>query len=183
MSSYYYLMAQLPGILPGLPLSITYDRFVETASRFLSARDRRILASLKLEPPREGEATGSSLLDSWYARERVLRMALEKMRAAKMKRDFSSRISDEECISTLPEMQYVARNALAIENPLEAERYLDSVRFAAVESLRGNHYFDSEAVFAYGLMVLLHERSDRFSVEAGSASYTAIYNQILENKV
>jgi len=183
VSSYYYLMAQLPGILPGTPLAITYDRFVETASRFLSSRDSRILASLSLEPPRDTVSTGSRLLDSWYAKERALRMALEKMRAARMKRDYSVRTDDEEYIGRMPEVQQIARNALAMDNPLEAERYLDSVRLNAVENLRGNHFFDSEAVFAYGLMVLLHERSDRFTVDAGSSSYTAIYHQILENNV
>lgn len=175
-------MAQLPGILQGQPLSISYDRFYELASRFLSKGDLEILSTLSLEPPRLCISSGSPLLDSWYNNERALRLALKKARSIKLKRENVHNIEEEDFISKYPSVQQIARNAVSYESPLEAERYLDTYRFSILENLKGSHFFDSDAVFSYGLMVLLHERSDKFSLDAGSASYKHIYNQILENK-
>jgi hypothetical protein len=179
VGSYYYLMAQLPGLMPGSPLPVSYEQFRETASRFLSAKDLAVLESLTLEPPRAGVASGSSLVDQWYKSERALRLALAKLRALRMKRDTGTSFDEEELVSASGDETRIAHTASAIEDPLEAERYLLRCRYGIIDSLRGNHYFDSDAVFAYGLMLLLHERSDLFTADAGRASYATIYNQIL----
>jgi hypothetical protein len=179
VSSYYYLMAQLPGILSNVPLPISYETFSQTASRFLSTADNAILEGLSLEPPRMPSKTGSSLVDRFYVRERALRLSLERLRASKLKRDIDVSYSDDLLIGNSYETIQIARNAAGFDNPLEAELYLIHNRFDFVDQLRGNHFFDSDAVFAYGLMLLLHERSDKFTAEAGRASYTTIYKAIL----
>lgn len=179
MSGYYYLMAQLPGILPGLPAPITYDAFREIASRFLSDKDLDVLDALSLEPPRSPCPTGNRLLDAWFARERALRLALARARAIKMKKDMELPFEEELLIAGEIHLAQVAKTAVSLDNPLEAEYFLDRERLAAIDELKSNHYFDSDAVCAYGLMLLLHERSDRFTADAGRASYTTIYNQIL----
>ena len=46
MAAYYYLMAQLPGIVSGAPVPITYEAFKETAKAFLTRRDRETLDKL-----------------------------------------------------------------------------------------------------------------------------------------
>ncbi|MDR1748810.1 MAG: hypothetical protein LBR47_07105, partial [Spirochaetaceae bacterium] len=77
MSSYYYLMAQLPGIYQsasgGGTLPFSYDYFMELCSRFLSESDMKKLISVSLEPPKETVRTGSVLLDRWFEWERNLR--------------------------------------------------------------------------------------------------------------
>ncbi len=179
MGSYFYLMAQLPGVLPNAPLSVSYQTFRETANRYLSDTDKKILAQLSLEPPRLTVSTGSTVVDKWYERERSLRFALERLRAAKMKRDLHQDTAISEALSRIPEAVQLARSVIALEDPLEAERLLDRERESFVDQLRGNHFFDSEAVFIYALQVLLHERRDLFDMEAGNSSYSVIYNQIL----
>lgn len=179
MSSYYYLMAQLPGIMPGTPLAFTYAQFRETASRFLSKDDLGILDGLSITPDRGRRPTGSTLVDGWYRKERALRLTLEKARASKLKRDITLSRDDEEIAGSYADVQIIARAAAAIANPLEAERYLDRARVDFLDQLRVGHYFDSDAVFAYGLTVLLRERGDKFTAEAGRESYTTIYNRIL----
>jgi len=179
VAGYYYLMAQLPGIVPGAPVSITYEAFRETAERFLNRKDREVLSKLSLEPPRVPGKTGSGFLDRWYLRERGLRLSLERIRASRLKRDINASGLEDALINEAAETAAVARTASSFDDPLEAERYLDKARASYVSELLGTHSFDSEAVFAYGLMLLLHEREARFSAEAGSASYTTIYNQIL----
>jgi len=179
VGGYYYLMAQLPGIVPGGSPSITYGRFAETASRFLDARDKAILDGLSLEPPRTPEKTGSALVDDWYAFERALRLSLRKIRAAKMSRDAQTTADDEASVYAESGTALIARNATAFDSPLEAEKYLDKARMDFIQGRAATHGFDSDAVFAYGLTLLLNERARRFTAEAGRASYTTIYNQIL----
>jgi len=172
-------MAQLPGIIAGGAPSITYERFAETASRFLEPGDKAILDGLSLEPPRVPGKTGSALVDDWYAYERALRLSLRKIRAAKMSRDVQSAADDESSVYAESGTALVARNAMALDSPLEAERYLDKARMDYIQDRAATHGFDSDAVFAYGLTLLLNERARRFTAEAGRASYTTIYNQIL----
>lgn len=175
-------MAQLPALLPGQNVAISYDRFKETALGLVSSKDAKILNSLSLNPPRQSKPTGSWFVDAWYKNESILRLMLEQKRAEKLKRTISPTYEEKELIHFVPEAELVVKQALSYENPLEAEYFLNSFRWSAIESLKGQHYFDSVAVFAYGLMVLLQERNKSFSTEAGSASYISLYNQILENK-
>lgn len=179
MSDYYYLMAQLPAVLSGHPPPMSFEEFREIANRFLSEGDKAVLNALSLEPPRTPRVTPSPLVNAWMDFERALRLSLERLRSARMKRDITLSIEETERISANARADGIARTAVSLDNPLEAEIFLNKARFLAVEELRGNHFFDSEAVFAYGLMVLFLERGERFAVEAGRTSYTTIYNQIL----
>jgi len=172
-------MAQLPGIVPGSPPLVSFRQFCELAGRFLTKKDLSALSALSLEPPRDDWNCASPLLQLWFERERALRFALAQLRAARLKRDKTVSEGEEEVIRKDYVAAQVARNALGFDNPLEAERYLDSIRLAWVMELGQGHFFDSDAVFAYGLMLLLREREDSLSVTAGRASYTTIYDQIL----
>jgi len=176
---YYYLMAQLPAILPGTPLACGFDEFYELASRYLSRRDQKILDRLTLEAPRDTIPTGSQLADEWLARERSLRLALAKIRATKKNRSQMLTMDETESLGTRISISRAASTAASNENPLEAEQYLIAVRMSWLEELRGNHFFDSEAVFIYGISLLLRERSDLFTVETGRDAYSTIYTQIL----
>ena len=187
MSGYYYLMAQLPTLSDSANPGVTYKDFLSLAERFLSASDMRTLSSLSLSPPREGvKASGSAVIDGWYAYERALRFSLARARAAKLKRDAqagnagldSSFVS--ECIASSFAASSVAKAAVEMDSPLEAELSLDKARFACVRDLGAGHFYDSEAVFAYALMLLIKERSSGFSAEAGRVEYMRIYNSILE---
>ena len=179
VGGYYYLMAQLPGLHAEAPAAISYERFREIALRFLSPADGKILSVLSLEPPRVRLLTGSDVVDGWYDFERSLRLSLERIRAQKLARAITISGDDEANIYLALETLPIARSALSLEDPLEAERYLIRARAEYVERVGALHYYDADAVFSYGLMLLLHERGDRFAAEAGRASYTTIYHQIL----
>lgn len=179
MGSYYYLMAQVPGILPGTPVVLTSAAFRELAGRFLSAADGRVLAGLTLEPPRVDRPVKSRFLREWYSRERALRLALSRARASRLKRDEGLTMDEDEDVRKSRDAMAAAKSAVSFDDPLAAERYLDSVRVSWVDELSTGHYFDSDAVFAYAVRLLLRERADRFTAEAGREAYSTIYNQIL----
>ncbi len=179
MSAHYYLMSQLPTLTRDTAAQIDYARFRELASRFLAPGDLEVLSALSLEPPRSFGATGSEILDAWFAFERSLRLSLARARAEALGRDFPETGEDESNVYAALEGAEVARAASAIENPLDAERFLVRARFDFIENIGSLHGFDREAVFAYGLSLLLKERESRFSPETGRAAYTEAYNAIL----
>jgi hypothetical protein len=179
MSAHYYLMSQLPALIRDVPAQIDYARFEELASRFLAPEDLAALRALSLEPPRSPVSTGSEILDAWFAFERSLRLSLARARAEKLGRDFPETGEDESCVYAALEGSEVARAAAAIENPLDAERFLSRARFDFIENIGSLHGFDREAVFAYGLSLLLKERESKFSPDTGRAAYVEAYNAIL----
>lgn len=179
MSKQYYLVSQLPefsvngdkNVLP-----ITYDYFYDLCSRFFGEKEMKILDALSLEPPREPSATGSEFVDSWNEKERSLRLALAQIRALRMKKKFNA--GNE---SIAPDAVQAARTASGMDSPLAAEQFLNQYRLGVLEDMRPMDEFSSDAVFCYGLRLLLATRMKKFDSERGMVSYKNIYNRILEN--
>ncbi len=181
MASYYYLMAQLPSIMPHTDPPLTYAQFKELALRFLNEKDAAVLELLDKAPSRTPVRTGSTLVTEWLAFEQELRSALERQRASKLKWEVSSTVQDT--IPSVFDVGAIVRGVLNIEDPLAAEQYLLHARLTAAEQLRKLHFFDSEAVFGYGIVLLLSERASKFKMETGREEYHSIYTQILGEKI
>ncbi len=179
--AYYYLMSQLPSISPtAQQVPMSFEAFKELALRFLSKKDAKVLNQLSLEPPREDKSTGSKFLDKWYDYERALRLSLEQVRAAKLNRTSSVSAEERSILNRNADSAQVAKNAFAMENPLEAEIFLDNARFQKADTVAPSKGFSSDAVFAYGLKLMLRERATKFEMEKGRRAYTHTYNAILE---
>jgi hypothetical protein len=169
-------MAQLPSfsIEKNTPLPITEKYVTDLCSRFLDKNTFSIFQSLSLEPPLDLIKTGSTLVDSWYTRERQLRLAIAQIRALKMKKKFTVSID-----GMSPEVLQIARTATGFENPLDAEMYLAKARINSLESLRPLEEFSTDALFAYMLKLKLVIRLNKFNVDDGQNSYQKIYKTIL----
>lgn len=173
----YYLISQLPsldGISETAPLPITEERFNELCERFLGKKARDEMKRLTLSPPREQERSGSSLIDAWNDSERNLRFALAKVRAEKLKKPFDT---DNKLLP--PEYLKAASAAVEIDNPMEAETYLNRYRMELLETLRPMDSFSAEYIFYYGLKLKLLCRIRQFDTEAGKTAYQTMYNSIL----
>ena len=173
----YYLISQLPsldGISENTPLPITEERFTELCNRFLGKRSQEAMNKLTLAPPKNSENSGSALIDSFNESEKNLRFALGKVRAEKMKKPFDTenRVFPVEYIK-------VASTATEIENPMEAEKYLNSYRLGILETLRPMDSFSEDYIFYYGLKLKLILRIKQFDTKAGEEAYRNIYNSIL----
>lgn len=173
----YYLISQLPsldGIGENTPLPITEERFTELCNRFLGKRSQKAMDKLTLSPPKNSESSGSVLIDAWNERERSLRFALGKVRAEKMKKAFDTenRIFPVEYIKA-------ASTAIEIENPMEAEKYLNSYRLAILETLRPMESFSEDYIFYYGLKLKLILRIRQLDTKTGETAYKNIYDSIL----
>lgn len=173
----YYLISQLPsldGISENMPLPITEEQFSELCNSFLGKKARSELKNLTLSPPKEPEYSGSALLKAWNESERNLRLSLAKARAEKMKKTFDaeSRVLPAEYIK-------MANTAIEMDNPMEAEKYLNRYRLELLEALRPMDNFSEDFVFYYGLKLKLLLRIRQFDAQAGEAAYRNIYNSIL----
>ena len=173
----YYLISQLPsldGISENAPLPIAEERFAELCNRFLEKRLQEAMNKLTLAPPKNGESSGFALIDAWNESERNLRFALGKVRAEKMKKTF-----DSENRAFPAEYIKAASVAIEIENPMEAEKYLNGFRLAILETLRPMDGFSEDYVFYYGLKLKLLLRIRAFDKTSGEKAYKNIYDSIL----
>jgi len=179
VSNYYYLVAQLPAVVfssdSTASLPITFDYFKGLCASFLEGSVLEQINSLSLEPPREPVDTGSCFLNSWYGWERSLRLALAQQRAAKMQKNFDS----TDAATVTQDIQQLARTACAFDSPLEAEQFLNKERLKMIDEFAPIDAFCADAVFAYGVKLLLAARIQKFDENAGMESYRIIYDQIL----
>ena len=176
--AYYYLVSQLPNISSGeskanLPMNTV--QFREVAGRFITPKEKAVLDELSLVPPMELSSTGSAFLDVWYEKERNLRCALAQIRAQKMKKD-----SFPLPAGCTADIISAARTAVGMDSPLSAEQFLYEYRLRLLDDLRPLDAFSIDAVYAYGLRLMLVERMRKFEVENGKTSYHEIYDTILD---
>jgi len=68
-----------------------------------------------------------------------------------------------------------------MNSPLSAEQFLYEYRLRLLEDMRPLDAFSIDAIYAYGMKLLLVERMKKFEVENGKSSYHIIYDKILEN--
>ncbi len=173
----YYLISQLPsldGIGENTPLPISEERFIELCNRFLGKKAQDVLKRITLSPPKSFESSGSALIDTFNESERNLRFALGKVRAEKMKKTFDTE-------NRIFSLEYIkaANIAVEIENPMEAEEYLNRFRLEKLETLRPADNFSEDYIFYYGLKLKLILRIRQFDTMAGEESYRNIYSTIL----
>ena len=173
----YYLISQLPsldGISENTPLPITEERFAELCNRFLGKRLQETMKKLTLSPSKAVETTGSALIDAWNESERNLRFALGKARADKMKKMFDTE-------NRIFPVEYVKAASVAteMENPMEAEEYLNRYRLEILETLRPMDSFSEDYILYYGLKLKLLLRIRQFDTKTGEKAYKNIYTSIL----
>ena len=173
----YYLISQLPsldGLNDNTPLPISQERFMDLCQRFLSKKAMAALEKLTPVPSRIPEDSGFQLIDSWNWGERNLRLALAKLRAEKMGKNFHA---DAQTFST--ELLQAVRTAVDIESPMEAEKFLNRYRLEFLETLRPTTPFNEEYLLYYGLKLKLIERIRLFDTASGEIAYQNIYNSIM----
>ena len=182
MGAYYYLAAQLPYLIYGQPLPMSPAAFKDLAFGAMNSKEAALLDFCTLDPAplpdgnyaEPSRKTPSSLINRFKEWERVLRLNLARSRLQKLKREGSIDAPDYPMDAAA-----VAKTALAIDSPLEAEIFLDKARWDAIESFQGINSFSENAIYAYLLKLLLMERRMAFNTEEGFNEYKALYNAIL----
>lgn len=176
----YYLMSQLPsldGISDSMLLPITEERFLELCHRFLGKKAQAELDKLSLVPAKVHEKSSSALIEAWNEGERDLRMVLGKVRGEKLKKPFDMGEAEHKTFS--PKLMQAVREAVDMDSPMEAEKFLSLYRLEFLETLRPMDSFSEDAVFYYWLKLKLLSRIRQFDRERGESAYKNIYHSIM----
>ncbi len=182
MADYYYFAATLPSLLPGMAPPFSLKEFLEKASRFLNQSDFDVLASASLFIPEAGRAplpaSRLPLLKAYYHWENCLRSELARLRAGRLRKPV-------EKYSLPGEVDWdalrVAQAAFAAENPLEAELLIEKERWALIERLALNRFFDLSFLAAYSLKLQALARRERFRQADGEAGYSVACSAVLQS--
>ena len=148
--------------------------FKALAKDKMSSAEAAVLDYCTLDPGFSAPPTHSAFVNSWREWERTLRLNLARSRAQKLKRSEAADAPEHPASAVT-----AAKNALALESPLDAEILLDKARWDAIEEFQGINTFSEDAIYAYLLKLLLMERRTAFKNEEGITEYKALYAAIL----
>jgi len=104
--------------------------------------------------------------------------ALARLRAGKLQKPVDRHVRPGD-----PEWDGLrtAQNAFQAEDPLQGELVIERERWAFIESLAVNRFFDMEYLVAYALFLQVLERKARFAAEKGQEGYRTVYSSVLES--
>jgi hypothetical protein len=189
--AYYYLVSQLPYLIYGQAVPLSSVQFKALCKTALRPQDAALLDWCTLDPDPEAlpleegkpgsyrdasRATPSPFINTWRHWERALRLNLARYRAQVLGQEGVAPVDPPE---DPVEAGALAKAALGIESPLEAELFLDQARWNAIEAMQGLDYFGVTTIYAYLLRLLLMERRASFSAEEGFVAYKGLYTAIM----
>ena len=178
--NYYYFIASLPHVNYGDKPPFSSNEFRAQCDSFLSRRDAALANCCNFDPKliiETDKPTGSAFIDFILLRERVVNQTLANLRAAKLKRP-----SPVEHLLNMPRAESVAKAAFEMDDPLEAELYLDRSRWGFLNEIVDDvSYFSVNTIFAYLFKMQLLERKQVYDAIKGAEAYKEHYNTILKN--
>ena len=89
------------------------------------------------------------------------------------------KLKKPEVLLLLLQEQILPLQAVEMEDPLEAERYLTRIRLDFLETLRPADSFSETMLFYYALKLKLILRLQRFDKSRGQSAYREIYSAIM----
>jgi len=166
-NSYYYIIASLPMLHFGMKPPFSYPDFLEACGSELNQDDMDILARLSIEPSDLWESDShSALLKEWKRFNKSLANELVRTRAVKQGKDPNKYLRGSDGLD--PFIAPLAHWAAHQNSPMEAELYLDKIRWEKIEEVKAGHYFDIEYLIAYGIELRILERWARINSGEGA---------------
>lgn len=177
MAQYYYLTASLFLISYDSDSHITTEEFIEQCKSWLDEKDFSILLNTSIyDPPTK--SISFRPLNLWWEWETSLRNELVKLRSAKLNMDGEKYQKSAAYIFDIPG---ISRHAIEEDSPLKAEHYLNRARWAYLEGLKQDHFFDLDNLVIYYLQLQLLERRNKFKFETGLTNYQKTCREVLKN--
>lgn len=172
MSSYYYLISTLPTLDPEKGLALTEAEFLVLCEKHLTRNDFRVISSVT------GAETDlpNSTLRAWLEFEQSLNHALAEERAQRLEH-----VKNEMYVNTFeknPQIAEAVRKAVTEESPLLGEKILDAAKFAFLDDLEVNHFFDLTKLIVYYLKLRILEREQYFDFVRGDEEFKRLLSNI-----
>ncbi len=172
---FYYNITALPTIWLGEKVPISEEKFLQFAEDTLQPEDYHVLSKSRLG---FSEPTGFVFADQILSWEKELRLELAKARLAKLKFEPPRPLPDSDGRHVLLEK---ARTALAMDSPLEAECYLNNLRWCFIEEMGVSHFFDLEALIVYYFKLQIALRQEKFQKDLGREAFEKTYAAVTES--
>lgn len=163
-ADYYYFASSLPMLAADGEPPLSPAEFLELAAEQLTRPDFKALSAARLVPE-SGAVSSSRALAEWNAFEIGLRNEIVNYRARRSRREAEKYYRGE--YRHDPHLAGVVAEIGAELNPLEIEQRLNGARWARLEEIGLNHFFDITYLTAYYLKLQLLEKINRMKAPAG----------------
>jgi len=154
---------------------ISEEEFLQFAEGTMDARDYQILIKSRWGL---AESTGLPFADRILSWDKELRLELAKARLLKLQFDSAPVLPNSEGNYSLVEQ---ARAAMALDSPLDAELFLDRLRWSFLENAGACHFFDVEALVVHYLKLQLVLRQEKFQEKLGRESFEKVYATVTDS--
>jgi hypothetical protein len=144
----------------GMKLPLHHSDLIEQCGYELTKDDMNVLRRAVIEPSIDIE-DGSLWLREWKLFDRNLRNELTRARAIKKGKDPNNYLRSSDGIDSF--IAPVIHWAMSQESPMEAELYLDKIRWEKIEDMKAGHYFDMGHLLAYSIQLQILERWDKIN--------------------
>ncbi|MDD5699087.1 MAG: DUF2764 family protein [Victivallaceae bacterium] len=178
MAGYYYLISSLPLLMFDERLPLTVADFTAACAGQLTESDQRILNRLTLIPEPGLTYPAGSAAERWRQWEICLRNRIASRRIPHGK-DIHRWLQDE--AAYFGETDPGVQEAFALKNPLEREKYLDRLRWRALDDFEAGHHFDFDKLCIYKLKLLLLAKWNERRAEQGGKNLDAVLEGIDKN--
>ncbi len=175
MNNYYYTVAALETISLGEKVPISEEKFLQFAEDTLEEKDYKVLVKTRWGLT---EPTGLPFADQILSWEKELRLELAKARILKLDFEPAQALPTSDGYYALLEQ---VRAVMALDSPLDAEHFLDRLRWNFLEEMGSGHFFDLEALVVYYLKLQLALRQVKFQEELGRESFEKAYAAVTDS--
>jgi len=175
LKNYYYTLAALETIRLGEKIPITEEHFLQFAEDTIDAKGYQILLRCRWGLT---EPTGFNFADRILFWEKELRLELAKARILKLPFDIPPNLQASDGSYSLLEQ---VRAVMALDSPLDAELYLDQLRWSFLEEAGTRYYFDLEALIVYYLKLQLAVRRNKLHEELGRDTFKKEYAALADS--
>jgi len=175
LKNHYYTLAALETIRLGEKIPVSEEYFLQFAEDTIDAKSYQILLKSRWG---QTEPTGFSFADRILSWEKDLRLELAKARIMKLPFENPPNLQGSDGSYNILE---TVRAVMALDSPLDAERYLDQLRWSFLEEMSARHYFDLEALVVYYLKLQLALRQEKFQEKPGRDSFEKEYAALTDS--
>lgn len=160
MPYYTYLISSLPALCFGMRPPFSFEGLLGLCKELVLDKDIEVL-QIAYNAGLESYQGTQQTLNKWYEFELTVRNELAKIRAGRKHLDPAKYLRRDGFVE--PGISHIALAAFRNPNILEAERYLDQMRWQFLDGLLFGHYFDLDFLIVYSCKLKILERWEKIN--------------------